>query len=67
MKSIKKKVKYMRDIEEREGVCIEELLRRKFVDENKPAKQIADELGTSYITTFKLLKMAGIYSRKLKL
>lgn len=67
MKDITHKTKYMIDIETRENLRIEEVLRRKFVDENKSTKLIASELNVSYKTAFKLLKLAGIYSRKLNI
>lgn len=67
MKKLWKKNDKIRSIEKEEGVLIEEILRRKFVDENKPTQQIADELNISYPTALKLLKSAGIYSRKLSL
>lgn len=67
MKKMWKKSDKVRNIEEKEGEYIEEVLRSKFVDENKPTQQIADELGISYPMAFRLLKSAGIYSRKLNL
>lgn len=57
----------MLNIEREKGVKIEELLRVMFVDENKTTENIAKELSISYVTAFKWLKLAGIYSRKLKL
>lgn len=65
MKWIENKNRTMKAVEEREGCCIEELLRVKFVDQNKQIKQIADELKISYATAVKWLKLAGIHSRKL--
>jgi len=53
------------EVENRLGENIEEVLRRKFVDENKLTKTIANELSISYVTAFRWLKRAGIYSRKL--
>lgn len=47
------------------GEDIEEILRRMFVDENKPTETIAKELSISYVTAFKWLRKAGIHSRKL--
>lgn len=67
MKKINNKSAKIKLIENKEGIGIEELLRRKFVDENKSIEKIANELGISYVTTFRWLRMAGIYSRKLKL
>lgn len=66
MKKINKKNAKMKAIENREGVSIEELLRIKFVDENKSIQNIANELQISYVTTIRWLKLAGIYSRMLK-
>jgi transposase len=57
----------MQQIEQREGECIEEILRRKYVDENKLITLIAKELQISYVTTYKWLNLAGIHSRKLNL
>lgn len=67
MKKIHNKNAKMKSIENREGVDIEELLRIKFVDENKSIQNITDELQISYVTTIRWLKLAGIYSRMLKL
>lgn len=66
MKKINKKNAKMKAIENREGVGVEELLRIKFVDENKSIQNIANELQISYVTTIRWLKLAGIYSRMLK-
>lgn len=57
----------MLEIEEERGVNIEEVLRELFVDQNKSTKKIADELSISYVTAFKWLQQAGIYSRRLKI
>lgn len=67
MKKITKKSKTMKKIEIQEKLNIEEILRSKYIDENKPAIQIANELGVSYATIFHWLSLFGIYSRKLKL
>lgn len=67
IKEIKNKTELMLEIEKREGVSIEEVLRRKFVDENKSKRTIADELSISYVTAFKWLERAGVYSRKLEI
>lgn len=66
MKRITNKNIWMKEIENKEGMSIEELLRRKYVDENKSTQTISDELGISYATTCKWLLSAGIYSRKLR-
>lgn len=67
MKTIPNKTSSMQQIEQRFGIPIEELLRIKFVDENKPHSQIANELNIAYVTVIFWLKQAGIYSRKLRL
>ena len=65
MKEIHNKNTKMKNIETNGGMNIEEILRVKFVDENKKVKQISKELNISYVTTIRWLKLAGIYSRKL--
>ena len=55
----------MLEVEEKLEEDIEEVLRRMFVDENKPTETIAEELSISYVTAFKWLRRAGIYSRRL--
>lgn len=65
MRIIKKKTNKMLQIEQEKGENIEEVLRRMFVDENRPTENIAKELSISYVTAFKWLEKAGIYSRKL--
>lgn len=67
MKKIGNKNDKMKQIEVREGALIEELLRQKYVDENKTVKKIANELQISYVTVIKWLNKAGIYSRKLSI
>lgn len=67
MKKIKDKTKLMLKTEENKGIEIEELLRRLFVDEGKSTECIAEELSISYVTAFKWLQLAGIYSRKIQL
>ncbi len=57
----------MKQIEQRFNIPIEEVLRIKYVDENKPHSQITNELNISYTTLIHWLKKAGIYSRKLRL
>ena len=46
---------------------IEEALRRKYVDENKSAHEIASELGVAYRIIVKWLKLCGVYSRRLRI
>lgn len=57
----------MKSIETKLGDDIEEILRKKYVDENKSTKQIANELNISYVTAFRWIQKAGIYSRKLSI
>ena len=65
MKKIMNKSKRMKEIEYELEENIEEVLRRMYVDENKLTEIIATELSISYVTAFKWLKKAGIYSRRL--
>jgi hypothetical protein len=67
MKYLTTKTRFMINAENRINEPLEEALRRKFVDENKPIHTIKDELGASYDATHKWLKMCGIYSRKLRI
>lgn len=66
MKQIKNRSPTVKKIINNFDISIEELLRIKYVEENKKVAIIAQELSVSYATTIKLLKEAGIYSRKLK-
>lgn len=65
MKRIPNKNKRMNQIEAMTGEGIEETLRRLYVDEEKSAHQICDELQLSYATTLKWLRLSGVYSRRL--
>jgi transposase-like protein len=67
MKKINDKSDLMKQIESKEGMMIEEVLRIKYVDENKPLSKIAEELSITYRTAFKWLNKAGIYSRRLRI
>lgn len=67
MKDIPVKTPKMLQIEAIQGKKIEEVLRTKFVDENKSKHQIAKELGISYLTVIQWLLHAGIYGRKINL
>lgn len=67
MRHIQKKSFYMKAAEARIGEPLEEALRRKFVDENKPIQLIADETGASYEAIIKWLKLCGVYSRRLRI
>lgn len=67
MKTIIHKNKYMLEIEQKLNQNIEEVLRCKFVDENKPAHQIATELNISYVTVLRWLALAGVRSRRINL
>lgn len=67
MRTIEKKTQYMYAIEMRHKLPIEEVLRIKFVDENKTLAQICEELDIAYVTLIKWLKLAGIWSRRIKM
>lgn len=67
MKVIQNKTEKMLKIENNFNLPIEEILRQKFVDENKTITQIGKELNITYVTVIKWLSLAGIYSRRLKL
>lgn len=68
MKTIQEKTRLMKLTELRNGgVEIEEVLRRKFVDENKRIPDIARELYISYPVCVNWLKLAGIRSRRIHL
>lgn len=66
MKQIKNRSPTMERIDEQFKMPTEELLRIKYVEQNKKVEIIAKELNISYVTVIKWLKLAGIYSRKLK-
>lgn len=57
----------MKQVENKHNINLEELLRQKYVDENKPVRLIAEELDVGYCNIVKWLNKAGIYSRKLKI
>ena len=57
----------MKAIENTFNMPIEEILRIKYVDENKSLAQISKEINVSYATIWKWLSQAGIYSRKLNI
>lgn len=67
MKQILKKSNKIKQIEQREDECIEELLRKKYVDENKSMSIIAKELQISYTCVYRWLLWSGVHSRKLTL
>ena len=67
MKDISFKTPRMKTIENKHNLNVEELLRQKYVDENKSALEVAKELNISYVTAVKWLKLAGIYSHRLKI
>ena len=67
MKTIPRKTDRMKFIEFIHNESLEEILRTKFVDEHKSTAQIAKELGIAYMTAFRWLLKAGIYSRALKI
>jgi transposase len=65
MKKITNKSQKMLDIEVLFGGEIEEILRIRYVDENKSIQTIATELNLSYITVHKWLMKANITSRRI--
>jgi hypothetical protein len=65
MRTITKKSTYIKAIEEKLGGSIEEILRRKYVDENKQIHTISHELGITYLTTIRWLHKANITSRRI--
>lgn len=67
MKQIPHKNYLMKIVENTFNMPIEEILRIKYVDENKSLKQISKEINVSYATIWKWLQQAGIYSRKLNI
>lgn len=67
MKTIKYKTELMLEIERNHTEPLEEMLRRKFVDEHMNLYDLAQDVGISYRTLLKWLKLCGIYSRRLGL
>lgn len=67
MKAITNKNKRMLQVEQENKKEIEELLRVMFVDDNIKLNDIAKQLSISPLTAARWLKLAGIYSRRLKL
>lgn len=67
MRKILHKTSRMKTIENKFNLNVEELLRQKYVDENKSTLQIAEELNISHVTVIKWLSLAGIYSHRLKI
>lgn len=67
MKTIPNKSVLIQHLEVKHNEKIEELLRRMYVDDHLPTKQIAEELHLSYATTWKYLQLSGIYSRRLRI
>lgn len=57
----------VRQIEERYGLPIEEVLRSLYVDKNMPKVQMAQVLGVSYVTIVRWLDRAGVYGRQIEL
>lgn len=66
MKIIDSKTDKMLQVEKDLGVNIEEALRFLYVDEALSVQAISEMLRVSYVTAWKWLQLAGIYSRKLK-
>jgi len=67
MKLILNKSKRMLEVENTLDTSLEEHLRKLYVDENKPTRQIAKELNINYKSAYYWLKRSGIYSKKLVL
>lgn len=65
MKHITNKSEKILHIEEKFNESIEELLRKLYVDENHSIHTLARELGITYVSAYKWLNRAGIYSHKL--
>lgn len=65
MKIIQDKNKHMKHVENKFNANLEELLRRMYVDSDMSINSISKELSINYRTTWKWLKMSGIYSHKL--
>lgn len=57
----------MQTIESNQGVEIEELLRRLFVDENLSIEEIGKRLQLSYPHVIRWLRLAGVRSRRITL
>lgn len=67
IKVIQNKSKRIQEVEKALGEPIEEYLRRRFVDDGVHLHDLKDELGIAYPTLIKLLKLAGVYGRRLGL
>lgn len=65
MKLISNKTPLMMEVESRFGLPIEELLRRKYVDESLSFEQISNQLGIGLLTCKQWVVKAGVWSRKL--
>ena len=62
-----KKSKRIIEKEEEWGINVEEALRRLYVDENLHKDEMASRLGISKLTIEKYMKLAHIFSRRLKI
>lgn len=65
MKKILNKSPKMLEIESERGECIEEVIRKLYVDDDLRMSTFCEELSISYVTGIKWLLRAGVYSRKL--
>ena len=63
MKEISNKTVSMKYIEAINGVSIEELLHKLYIEEGKSIREIADKLNVHYHTVNNWLKQAGIVVR----
>lgn len=67
MRVIEDKTKLMKRVEATFNEPLEETLRYLYVDEGKRVDEVAETMSISYVTAYKWLKLAGIYSRRLNI
>lgn len=63
MKYLEKKTLLMKWIEEKEGVSLEELLRKLYIDDEKSIREVANEIGVHFNTVSSWLKKMEIETR----
>ena len=63
MRELKDKTILMKYIELEYGKDLEEILREKYIDQEKPIRMIAEELGVHYHTVNSWLDKVGIKAR----
>ena len=66
MKRIANKTDTMKQIENKLGGDIEEILRKMYVDDHMCVHDMCKSLGISYVTTLNWMRLAGVRSRKLR-